>query len=127
MASEDAKRPGTPRSEEEPGRPVLDLASRLALRPKEAAQVLGISERTFRNLLPELPHVRKGGVLLIPVDLLREWLREQARIEGNRVDAIVREMLEALDKDAEPKPTVVYQRLRRIAWDSLNGSSSAIA
>ncbi len=32
----------------------LRLCDRLALRPKEAAQVLGLSERSLRALLPEL-------------------------------------------------------------------------
>ncbi len=44
------------------------LSNRLALRPAEAAQALGIGERTLRQILPELPHVRVGGVVLLPVD-----------------------------------------------------------
>ena len=51
------------------------LSERLALRPREAAQALGISERKLRELLPELPHVRRGGVLMFPVDSLRGWAR----------------------------------------------------
>ena len=43
--------------------PEFDLANRLALRPKEAADVLGVSERTLRQMLPELPVVRRGGVV----------------------------------------------------------------
>ncbi len=45
---------------------------RLALRPKEAAEALGIGERTLRQILPELPHVRIGGAVLLPGDGLRE-------------------------------------------------------
>ena len=56
-----------------------ELADRLALRPREAAQMLGISERLLRTVLPELPHVRVGGAVLLPVDGLREWLTEEAK------------------------------------------------
>ncbi len=60
----------------------LDLATRLALRPAEAAQALGIGERTLRQILPELPHVRFGGVVLLPVErLLRGRLEERAKTE----------------------------------------------
>ena len=60
----------------------------LALRPKEAARALGISERTLRQMLPELPHFRVGGVVLLPVEELREWLRTQAAQEGKQAGAI---------------------------------------
>src|SRR5262245_44243801 len=46
-----------------------NLSDRLALRPREAAEALGLSERKRRELLPELPHVRRGGVVL-----LHSWL-----------------------------------------------------
>jgi excisionase family DNA binding protein len=70
--------------------------SRLALRPKEAAVALGISERTLRGLLPQLPHVRVGGVVLLPVDALKDWLRERAAEGSSRVDRAVVEMLDDL-------------------------------
>ena len=54
---------------------------RLALRPNEAARALGVSERTLRQMLPELPHVRLGRRVVIPVDLLREWLNSRSREE----------------------------------------------
>ena len=80
----------------------IDLANRLALRPKEAAQALGIGERTLRQLLPELPHVRVGGVVLLPVDQLREHLREMVRTEKHRGDAVVEEILRTIaDGDIE--------------------------
>lgn len=66
-----------------------DLASRLALRPAEAARALGISERKLRQLLPQLPHVRAEGVVMIPVEPLRRWLAETARAERDRSDAAV--------------------------------------
>lgn len=75
------------------------LDSRLALRPKEAAAALGISERTLRQLLPALPCVRLGRAVVLPVDLLQEWLRERARVEGSRVDAAVEEVLGDLRRE----------------------------
>lgn len=72
------------------------LADRLALRPKEAAAALGLSERAFRALLPSLPHVRAGGAVLIPVEALRRWLSERAAQEPDRVDAIVNETLRSV-------------------------------
>ena len=77
-----------------PGPP--DLARRIALRPKEAAEALGISERTLRALLPELPVVRRGGIVLIPVQALQTWLLEQAQIEGDRVESVVKEVMESV-------------------------------
>jgi excisionase family DNA binding protein len=72
------------------------LADRLALRPKEAAEALGISERTLRQLLPELPTVRRGNIVLVPVAGLREWLREESEAERGRGDKAVAEILEAV-------------------------------
>ena len=56
----------------------------LAMRPREAAKALGISDRllwqwTDRGLVP---HVRLGKAILCPVDSLRDWLRKQARSAG---------------------------------------------
>ena len=73
------------------------LANRLALRPKEVAEVLGLSERTVREIMPELPKIRVGKALLVPTDCLREWLREQAKSEQGRVDAAVDEILGDLE------------------------------
>jgi len=55
----------------------------LALRPKDAAEALGISERLLLDWTHEygVPHVRLGRVLLYPVEDLREWLRLRARVE----------------------------------------------
>lgn len=74
----------------------IRLTDRLALRPKEAAAVLGLSERALRALLPSMPHIRAGGAVLIPVEALRRWLDEQARREPARVDAIVGETLRSI-------------------------------
>lgn len=69
------------------------LGERLALRPREAARALGIGERTLRQILPEIPHVHVGSAVVIPVDLLREWLRNRARAEQRRADQVVHEVL----------------------------------
>jgi excisionase family DNA binding protein len=79
----------------------VGLSERLALRPAEAARALGISERTLRTLLPELPHVRAGGVVLLPVEALRRWLDEQARRQPSRVAEIVAEGLRAVRPDSD--------------------------
>lgn len=52
----------------------------LALRPREAAQALGIGETllwsmTNRN---EIPHVRFGRAILYPVADLQAWLSKRA-------------------------------------------------
>lgn len=70
-----------------------DLRTRLALRPAEAARALGVSERTLRTMLPRLPHVREGAVILIPVGALRDWLRDQARTQADRLDAVAGEIV----------------------------------
>ncbi len=73
------------------------LSDRLALRPKEAAEALGISERTLRQLLPELPTVRRGNIVLVPVAGLQEWLRDESEAEKGRAEKAVTEILEAVD------------------------------
>ncbi len=74
-------------------RGAFQLADRLALRPAEVAKALGLSERTIRQILPELPHLRIGSTVVVPVDSLKTWLRDQAKIEGSRVDTVVEEVL----------------------------------
>ena len=73
------------------------LANRLALRPAEVAKALGVSERTVRQILPELPHLRMGTAVVVPVDSLREWLKERAQAEVNRVDAVVEKVLSEIE------------------------------
>jgi hypothetical protein len=70
----------------------IGLADRITLRPAEAAAALGVSERTFRSLLPRLPHFREGNVVLVPVDELRRWASERARGSGS-VDSTIQELL----------------------------------
>jgi len=56
----------------------------LAMRPREAAKALGISERLLWDWTDrgEVPHVRIGKAILYPVDVLRRWLDEQATGKG---------------------------------------------
>ena len=74
----------------------LELESRLALRPAEAARALGLSERALRALLPQLPVVRAGGAVLIPIEQLREWLRERAQFEGHEANKAVQDALKKI-------------------------------
>jgi hypothetical protein len=71
----------------------------MALRPSEAAKALGISERKFREMLPGLPCVRRGGVVLVPVAGLREWLRDASKAEHDRVEKVVAEILESVGSE----------------------------
>jgi excisionase family DNA binding protein len=52
----------------------------LALRPREAARALGLSERTLWSLTKAgaIPCVHVGRMVLYPVDALRNWLAESA-------------------------------------------------
>ncbi len=77
----------------EQGDKPVRLDERLALRPAEAADALGIGERTLRQLLPTLPHVRIGGVVLLPVAALVRWLDDHAKIEQARADAVADEII----------------------------------
>lgn len=74
-----------------------DLTRRVALRPREAAAALGISERTLRKWMrdEELPFLRVEGSVLIPVEGLREWMGQ--RLEAHRrCDEIAEEVLRDL-------------------------------
>jgi len=55
--------------------------SPFALRPREAAKALGVSERTLWTWTRQraIPHVRRGKTILYPVDMLRRWLDEQTK------------------------------------------------
>ena len=54
--------------------------SALALRPRDAARALGISERTLWTLTKQgqVPHLRIGKAVRYPVHLLRQWMEQQA-------------------------------------------------
>ena len=77
----------------------IHLADRLALTVGEAAAAVGVSERHFRSMLTEIPHTYIGSRVVIPVDELREWLRNQVRRDRNRVDEVVEKTVRALTRD----------------------------
>lgn len=77
---------------------ILRISGRLALRPAEAAEAMGISERHMRQLLPEVPHCRLGGAIVIPIEPLREWLKERTRA-GKCLDTGVEEVLDELNRE----------------------------
>jgi predicted site-specific integrase-resolvase len=58
----------------------------LALRPRDAARALSISERTlwYWTKAGIVPSVRVGHVTLYPVDAVRKWLAEQAQKNGGQ-------------------------------------------
>lgn len=53
----------------------------LALRPRQAAQALGIGERLLwsKTNAGEIPSVRIGRAVVYPIDLLRAYLARQAK------------------------------------------------
>jgi predicted DNA-binding transcriptional regulator AlpA len=56
-------------------------ADRLALRPSEAAEALGIGERLLwqETNRGAIPHLRIGSrAIVYPVEALREWLADNA-------------------------------------------------
>ena len=52
----------------------------LALRPKDAARILGISQRLLWQWTrtEQVPHIRIGNVVLYPVAGLERWLDERS-------------------------------------------------
>jgi len=60
------------------------LPEPLALRPRDAARALGISERTLWDWTrtERLPHVRIGNVVLYPVGCVKQWLSDRAAAAG---------------------------------------------
>jgi hypothetical protein len=59
----------------------IELVGRLAVRVSELSVLLGVSENTARQIVPELQCVYLGGVRLIPVSEVTRWLREAMRKE----------------------------------------------
>ncbi len=78
-----------------------NLATRLALRPKEAAEALGISERKLREMLPELPHIRRAGVVMLPVMALQRWLDDEAKARSCRSTEMSEEILSEIRGDRQ--------------------------
>ncbi|MCC6581444.1 MAG: helix-turn-helix domain-containing protein [Phycisphaeraceae bacterium] len=52
----------------------------LAMRAKDAAKALGVSERTLWTWTKAgtIPHLRRGGTILYPTAALTKWLNDQA-------------------------------------------------
>ncbi len=77
--------------------PPLRLVDRLALRPPEAAAVLGVGERTLRRWMRDnaLPYRRLDGVVLIPRRALERWLEVQIQ-EEIKSDALAAQILDEL-------------------------------
>lgn len=61
----------------------------LAMRPREAAAALGVSERTLWDWTQrgDVPHVRRNKTILYPVDALRRWLDEEASAKAAAEEA----------------------------------------
>jgi excisionase family DNA binding protein len=75
----------------------LHLADRLALRPKEAAEALGVSEKTLRKWMRNegLPYFRLDGAVCIPVTELRGWMEQRVSAVQSS-DRIADEILRAI-------------------------------
>lgn len=52
----------------------------IMLKPDEAASAMGVSRNYFdANILPQIPHVRRGAkIILIPVRELEKWAEANA-------------------------------------------------
>ena len=72
------------------------LSNRLALTVPEAADAIGVSERHLREMLPELPHLRMGTRVVIPVEDLKKWLSQQADTEKRNTENLCKEILQEL-------------------------------
>ena len=74
----------------------IDLQNRLALSIGEAAQVVGLSENAFRDVLPDIERIQVGRRVLISVKALEAWLEVQASCNSERDDELVTEMLKTV-------------------------------
>lgn len=74
---------------------------RLALRPAEAAKALGVCTKTMDRLIAAgtVPSLRVGGLRLIPVDGLRDWLRRKSEAPAGEGGAIVERSAERVPRD----------------------------
>jgi hypothetical protein len=78
-----------------------NLAGRLALRPKEAAEALGVSEGAFRtHLLPRCPKFYVGRSLRIPRDQFEQFVGELAQ-EENQNSSAARTLLDRVSFDTD--------------------------
>lgn len=57
----------------------MENSEKLLLRPREAFEIISVGRSTGYALLAsgELPSVRIGRAVRVPVDALREWVKQQ--------------------------------------------------
>ena len=67
------------------------------MRVQEAAKALGVSERHLRDFLPELPKFHFGASVLLPVDQLIDWMRDQVAAEKKREESALEAVFAELD------------------------------
>jgi excisionase family DNA binding protein len=55
---------------------VMDLTDRLMLRPTEAGEAIGVSRSKAYELIAtgQIPSVKVGGCVRVPVAALQEWI-----------------------------------------------------
>lgn len=66
------------------GRAKSNSQLRLTLRPREAAEVLGVSERTLRELMRsgEIPYAKVSRAVLIPVQGIEDFITRHTKKGG---------------------------------------------
>lgn len=59
----------------------MSATERLLLRPEEAAESIGISRAKAYELIArrEIPSVKVGSSLRVPVDSLKQWIAQQLK------------------------------------------------
>lgn len=62
---------------------------KLLLKPVEVAEIVGVGRSKVYELISagELPSIRLGGSVRVPVDLLREWVNRKAAAPGEPAKA----------------------------------------
>ncbi len=70
---------------------------RFGLRPAEAAEAIGVSERHLRSLADGPPVARLGTAVVYPCDLLAAWLRDRALIGEPPAIAVAAEVCVAAE------------------------------
>jgi excisionase family DNA binding protein len=62
----------------------MNAPDRLMLRPTEAADAIGVSRSKAYELIArgEIPSVKVGGCVRVPVDALRQWIDRQLADRG---------------------------------------------
>ena len=78
---------------------LIQLRNRIALTVQEAAEAIGVSEGHLRSMLPEIPHLRMGTRVVIPVENFKKWLSERADIELRNVDEAYQDIMKELHSE----------------------------